>query len=626
MHVDAQAPQMTVTSLIHGRFIPQASLGHDSFGETIAAIDKKTGKPVSLRVLASGDVGALVRQQVKALANIQHPHVARSYGVVTGDTGSSYLVQSPLSGYRLGDFVAGRRKSGQPVSLPQALAVVEAICDALTALSPTGPFAALRPSNVWLQDDGRVRVADVALTRAALLAAGPSAFPAEEQSYLAPEVKAGKAPTSASDVFAVGALLYTLLTGRSPAEAFVPPTQVHREVTPALEAELFRAISADPAARHAAPEALKAAVLAQLAPAERSKSSTPSLDVDMSLNSIRPAAAIEIEVEFDPDTFIEPSAVNPVAPGARIPIAREFRPDAPADAQGVTAASQRKSLGELDLKGVLAKITEDDSPRWMVVKNGMDHGPFSGRQIVTMIVQGEAAPDHELMNTDTGKRGKVSEFAEFKEFLAQVEIRQFEADRAQALVAADVKEKRGILFKVLVGGATLLCLGLAGGYYAYTRSHAQRAGTGDDGLDMYRRGDVEISGSAGILPIPKAGSRRSGSSGGGGGAGGGLSYEDAMMQAVELGNIGGGGEQQLGAGTVAGVMNKHLNQLYGACVRGKVGHVRIDIAIAGSGQVQGVSVGAGDATFQRCIADQVRRIHFPSFGAPRMGARYSFDT
>ncbi|MFM2421286.1 MAG: hypothetical protein RL385_6009, partial [Pseudomonadota bacterium] len=271
MHVDAQAPQMAGTTLIHGRFIPQASLGHDSFGETIAAIDKKTGKPVSLRVLANNQVGALVRQQVKALAGVQHPHLARSYGVVTGDTGSSYLVQSPLSGYRLGDFVAGRRKSGQPVAMGQALSVIEAVCDALTALGPTGPFAALRPSNVWLQDDGRVRVADVALTRAALLAAGPSAFPAEEQSFLAPEVKAGQAPTSASDVFGVGALFYTLLTGRSPAEAFVPPTQVRREVTSGLEAELFRAIAADPATRHANPDALKAAVLAQVAPAGASK-------------------------------------------------------------------------------------------------------------------------------------------------------------------------------------------------------------------------------------------------------------------------------------------------------------------------------------------------------------------
>lgn len=99
-----------------------------------------------------------------------------------------------------------------------------------------------------------------------------------------------------------------------------------------------------------------------------------------------------------------------------------------------------------------------------------------------------------------------------------------------------------------------------------------------------------------------------------------------MMQAVDIGNATGGGEATLSAGTVAGVMNKHLNQLHGACVRGSVGSVKIDIAIAGNGSVMGVSVNGGDPALQRCVADQVRRIHFPGFSAPRMGARYSFGT
>ena len=97
-----------------------------------------------------------------------------------------------------------------------------------------------------------------------------------------------------------------------------------------------------------------------------------------------------------------------------------------------------------------------------------------------------------------------------------------------------------------------------------------------------------------------------------------------MMQAIDIGSAHGAGEQTLNAATVAGVMNKHLNQLYNACVRGPTGKVRIDIAIAGSGNVLGVSVDGGDGGLQRCVAEQVRRIHFPSFSAPRMGARYSF--
>ena len=61
-------------------------------------------------------------------------------------------------------------------------------------------------------------------------------------------------------------------------------------------------------------------------------------------------------------------------------------------------------------------------------------------------------------------------------------------------------------------------------------------------------------------------------------------------------------------------------------MKGSVGTVKIDMAIAGSGQVLGVSVDGGDGGTQRCVADQVRRIRFPSFGSPRMGARFTFGT
>jgi hypothetical protein len=63
--------------------------------------------------------------------------------------------------------------------------------------------------------------------------------------------------------------------------------------------------------------------------------------------------------------------------GVRVSIHEAFRPlDNAADE--AAAVANRQSLGEIDLKDVLAKITEDDAPRWMVVKQGMDHGPFSG--------------------------------------------------------------------------------------------------------------------------------------------------------------------------------------------------------------------------------------------------------
>jgi hypothetical protein len=316
-------------------------------------------------------------------------------------------------------------------------------------------------------------------------------------------------------------------------------------------------------------------------------------------------------------------SVSPPA-GTRVSLHDEFRVSVAVDDQEAEAARRRTSLGEVDLKDVLAKITEDDAPRWMVVKNGMDHGPFSGRQLVNMIVQGEALRDHELLNTDSGQRGKIGQFPEFQEFLSQFELRKQELERVQAISRAESSDKRSTVFKIGVGLAAIAVIALAGGVYAYTRSRAAQQRAEAEG-DLYKRGQLEVSGSAGILPMPKRGGARRG--GGAGSSGGGMSYEDAMMQAIDMGSAeGGGGEQQLSQGTVAGVMNKNLNGIFNACIKGAVGTVKIDMAIAGSGQVVGVSVSGGDGGVQSCVASQVRRIRFPSFSAPRMGARFTFGT
>jgi hypothetical protein len=502
---------------------------------------------------------------------------------------------------------------------------------ALGPIHARGPPGAVRPTAVWVHDDGKVQLADLALSRAALATGTALRVSPAEAAFLAPELKAGQAPTPQSDIFGIGALLYVLLTGRSPMDSFVLPSQTHPEASPAIDAELIRALSPDPAARHPTPDAFRSALLAFMGGSAQASADDFGIEIEVEVNlaSLAPgprtgthdAIAIPQAARAPRESGDHPGV------GARVSLHEPFRASIEVDEGEAEAAKNRMSLGEIDLKDVLAKITEDDSPRWMMVKNGMDHGPFSGRQLVNMIVQGEALSSHELMNTDTGRRGKLSEFQEFQEFLAQYELRRSEADKASALAHVETKEKHSARYKILFGAVGVGVIGLFAGIYALSLSGAGSSGKGDAELDMYRRGQVAIEGSAGILPTPRGGGGGGGrrASGGGGGPAG-MSYEDAMMQAVDLGSAHSGGEQQLKAATVAGVMNQHLNQLYRACVHGSVGQVKIDIAIAGSGQVMGVSVGAGDGGFQRCVANEVRKIHFPTFSSPRMGARYSFGT
>ena len=100
-----------------------------------------------------------------------------------------------------------------------------------------------------------------------------------------------------------------------------------------------------------------------------------------------------------------------------------------------------------------------------------------------------------------------------------------------------------------------------------------------------------------------------------------------MNQVVDLGSATGTGSMaRLSAGQAQGVMNANINRLVPCLSQGSGGgQVRIDIAIAGSGQVLGASVRNGTPGFQRCVAGRVRGIRFPSFAAPRMGASYTFS-
>lgn len=618
--------------VIGGRFEVQGIPHVDGFGPQVPALDRKTGRPVSLRVVSSPAIAAQLRAHVKAASDLSHPNLLPTYGLAQTEQGVALIVQGPIAGRHLADYAQARRAGGKPVSLRGAYNVVAHVCNALTAVHATGAHGAVRPSAVWIGDDGRVLLGDLVLARAAFTAGGSAGLDEEEAAYLAPEIKVGGAPMPASDLFGLGALLYVLLTGRSPNDVFIAPSEAHPDAHRRIDAELLRALSPDPAARHPSPEAFRAALLAAMGETEQESREDFGVDVEVEVNlaSVAPSRPSSARISQGPGPVLPAVPKAPRVPsipgapqvGARVSINEEFRMSIVEDDEEANAARARRSLGEVDLKDVLAKITEDDAPRWMLVKAGMDHGPFSGRQVVNMIVQGDALREHELMNTDTGNRGKIGDFPEFHDFLAQYELRRGEQERAAALQKSETSEKHGAFFKIGIGIAAVAILGAAGGYYALTRSNAtdDERGAAEAG-DLYKRGALEITGSAGILPMRRGGGGGARRAGGGGG-GGAMSYEDAMMQAVDIGSAAGGGEQTLSAQTVAGVMNRQVNQIANAC--NADGKVTVDMAIAGSGQVVGVSVNAATPAIQSCVADQVRRVRFPSFSAPRMGARYSF--
>jgi len=621
--------------VVGGRFQIEEQVSEDALGTLLRARDQKTKRAISLRLLsptlASADATQkAIKAKCRAAASLSHRSVVATYGVGSA-LGTQYIASEWVDGASLAQLVAKRNEDGSKLSLRGSYNVIAHVCKALDEAHATTVHGALRPSVIWVTKSGRVKVGDFGVANAVVSTLGAAALGADEQASLAPEVKGGSAPTAASDIFGLGALLYTMLTGKSPADGFTPPSTAHPDATEAIDQVLLKCLAADPAARYSSPAEVREALAPLVADApEVAPQLDFAIDVDISL---------EEEVDEDAPTIAQPSRIKAPPPspdrpkvGARVSIHEEFRPSMAHPA--APAAAPPRMSAEVDLKDLLSKITENDAPRWMVVKDKLDHGPFSGRELVQMIVKGEVLEDHGLLNMDTGERKAVKKFGDFTEFLEQYKVTKRHSDEKVALERSETVETASNAAKFVVGGGVLVLALAVGGIFIFTRQAADDATVEDVELaSLFESGDVEIEGSAGILPMPtgRRGMRRGGRMGGGAmGGGGSLTYEDAMNEAVNLGDATmGGSERQLTSADVAGVMNRNINRMFscvGAELRrgGNVSRVQIDLAILGSGAVQGASVRQGSPQFKQCIAGRVRGIRFPSFPAPRMGARYSF--
>jgi hypothetical protein len=211
-----------------GQYEVVAALGKGGMGEVYRARDSRLGRDVALKILSHdlplemGQAGRL-EQEARVLASLSHPNIAAIHGFEESD-GVRALVLELVEGETLAD-----RLVHGPLRLPDALRVAQQIAAALDAAHERGVVHRdLKPGNVMLRADGLVKVLDFGLAK--LTEAGSGASSSEtatratditrpgiilgSPAYVAPEQIGGTAATKRSDIWAFGALLYELLTGR----------------------------------------------------------------------------------------------------------------------------------------------------------------------------------------------------------------------------------------------------------------------------------------------------------------------------------------------------------------------------------------------------------------------------
>ena len=269
---------MPLTSGVHlGPYEIFSLLGAGGMGEVYRGRDPRLGRDVAIKVLpanASSDPGGLQRfeQEARAAAALDHPNILAVYDVGVYD-GVPYIVSELLEGQTLRE-----RVSSGPIPMRTALDYAVQIAHGLAAAHENGiVHRDLKPDNVFLTRDGRVKILDFGLANlidqestgvvsSVLPTSPPGTSPGlvlGTTGYMSPEQVRGEHVDRRTDIFALGVVLYEMLTGR---RAFLRETiretmtailrddlpDIHSsnpQVSLPLEQLLRRCVDKDPARR-----------------------------------------------------------------------------------------------------------------------------------------------------------------------------------------------------------------------------------------------------------------------------------------------------------------------------------------------------------------------------------------
>jgi hypothetical protein len=496
-----------------------------------------------------------------------------------------------LAGRTLREEMDARRAAGKSFAVREALGLLVPVCSQLADLQKTGEKVFVHPSSL----DYGAAGTELALELARTMPTEP-----RDRACLAPEVRkaaAGDAGDAHASVFSIGAMLYELLTGASVGPGMKRPSEAVPNLPPHVEVILGKCLLADATQR---PADLGALAQALYSVAPNASLPPPALDHENHDFEIDVSMSI-VPGELSVQDFV--SAVSAAPAG-------------PAPVVGDPTAQ---------LAGLKARLEADTSPRYVVVKEGMDHGPFSAVELLQQIATGSFLATHILRDSESpGIEKPIETWPDFQPFAHQAKLNRDIKQEKRNLEAVVVAEAKGTQMKTLIGiGVVGLIVAAGAGIWMRERSNT------DKELAVERDGAVAVDGVQGLGKDDpkKPGGGVGGPRPGGGGnlpqvAGGG-SCEAAINSYNEQYTIGGGqGKPDLTAGQYGAVLNKgsYLN----SC--GVPSNMAVNICAAvQNGRAVGVSVSTNPSNpgIASCISGAVRGLSFPA--NPRMDvARTTF--
>jgi serine/threonine-protein kinase len=258
-------PDPLIGALFDGRYKILKRLGTGGMATVYLAEDQELGRRVAIKILNSKHASdkqfvERFRREASSAAGLSHPNIVQIYDRGKAE-GTYYIAMEVIEGRSLKELIIERG----PSPIPVAVNYGRQILAALRFAHRNGlVHRDIKPHNVLVDDEGRVKVTDFGIARAGASEMTEVGSIIGTAQYLSPEQARGAPVDTRSDLYSVGVVLYELLTGEAPYSGDTPveiamkhlsavpgpPSAARPEVPPELDAVVLRALAKNPEDRY----------------------------------------------------------------------------------------------------------------------------------------------------------------------------------------------------------------------------------------------------------------------------------------------------------------------------------------------------------------------------------------
>ena len=318
-----------IGTTLGGRYRLVELLGQGGMATIYRARDAQLDRDVAVKLIRpeygeDPDFLSRFRDEARAAASLNHPNIVSVFDFGEGESGP-YLVMELLEGEDLASIIRGNG----PLAPRQAARVSAEAAKALQAAHVRGiVHRDVKPSNILVGRDGRIKVADFGIARA--INEAQVTVPGVAMGsvhYFSTEQARGEPATVSSDIYALGIVLFESLTGQRPfsgdgAAAIAlarltttppRPSALRQGVPPELDAIVTKAMALDPAARSASAAAMASALEGYLTDANERTGAAPIVAAGATAATIAAAAARPNPpkpLPYPPEAYARPASVS----------------------------------------------------------------------------------------------------------------------------------------------------------------------------------------------------------------------------------------------------------------------------------------------------------------------------